>query len=368
MNTAVPETPATGSAGSSADAPGSTSVDPELLAFAARLLDRRGGLVERFPEHLTVLLPDELARFLEIPDETELGNETTPLLYGSPLLDRLVALATRDVPVAYGGIAVPYLKKAGFEGLLGQDISFADGQVRVSGRAETRATYMVLIAHYLALSDERKEGLVQVAVHEGNGAVIEDFEHLWREFGPEFYAPEAIPPHFPVDPRAAMERAMEKARGAVEGELAEFLASMKRRLQRDVTNTREYYEALENEMRASLSHPNLTEGQRQERLAKIDDLPAEMARKVEDLEGKYQVQVTVKACAALRLLVNVAQVSLQWRYRKQQREVHLTWNPVTRRLDPLVCESCHVTVRRVFPPSRSPNLRVLCFECSQGKG
>gem|GEM_PF-502953 len=365
MSITFPEAMAAGPA--EPEAPVSASADPELLAFAAELLERRGGLVERRKEQLTALLPDELARFLELPEEAELGSEAAPLLYGSPLLDRLVSLATRDVPVAYGGITVPYLKKAGFEGLLGHDVSFADGQIRVTGRAETRSTYMVLITRYLALSDERKEGLVQVAVNEGNGAIIENFEHLWREFGPEFYAPDAIPPHFPADPAAAMNQAMNRAQGAVKGEMAEFLASMRRRLQRDVKNTREYYEALENEMRASLSHPNLTDGQRQERLAKINELPTEMTRKVADLEGKYRVQVTVKACAALRLLVNVAQVPLQWRYRKQQRELHLTWNPVTRRLDPMVCESCRVTTRRVFPPSRSPDLRVLCFECSQRK-
>jgi len=47
-----------------------------------------------------------------LPEEAPLGADDAPLLYGSPSLDRLIALATGEVPVAYGQIEVPYLKKA----------------------------------------------------------------------------------------------------------------------------------------------------------------------------------------------------------------------------------------------------------------
>ena len=75
---------------------------------------------------------------------------------------------------------------------------------------------------------------------------------------------------------------------------------MERRLQRDAANTQEYYEALAGEMEADLSHPNLVQGQKEERRAKIAELPLEMARKIEDLEQKYQVRISVTACAAER--------------------------------------------------------------------
>ena len=51
--------------------------------------------------------------------------------------------------------------------------------------------------------------------------------------------------------------------------LIEFINSMKRRLRRDVKNTKEYYEALQKEMEAGLSHPNLSESHKQDRLEKI---------------------------------------------------------------------------------------------------
>lgn len=174
----------------------STVSDPELLSFSAELLEKHGGLIESESDRLLALLPQHLARELEVPEEVQLGSEQTPLLYGSPLLDRLISLATREIPVVYGQIQVPYLKKAGFEQLIGKDLVFADGQVRISGRAEARTTYMVLACHYVALSDERKEGLVQVGIHEGTGALIPDLVGLREGARPSFFLQEKSHPTF----------------------------------------------------------------------------------------------------------------------------------------------------------------------------
>jgi hypothetical protein len=342
--------------------------DPELLAFAAELLDNCGGLIETVSERLLALLPPRLAQELEFPEEVELGSEQAPLLYGSPLLDRLIGLATRDVPVVYGQVQGLYLKKAGFEQLIGQDIAFADGQVRVGSRAEARTTYMVLACHYVALSDERKEGLVEVAFHEGSGALMPGLPDLWTESHPEFFSAGKVPPHFPVHLEQAVKIGMQNAENLVRERLSDFLGSMRRGLARDAKNTREYYQALEAEMQAGLSHPNLTEPQRRERLAKIAELPAEMERKILDLEQKYQVRVTISACAAFRLLVDVVQLLLELKYRKLQRSVRVTWNPLTRHLDPLVCERCRATMHRVHPVASDDAIRLLCPSCSQRKG
>jgi hypothetical protein len=338
--------------------------DPELLAFAAELLENHGGLIEPESDRLLALLPPRLARELELSEEVQLGSEQVPLLYGSPLLDRLIGLATRDVPVVYGQIQGLYLKKAGFEQLIGQDIAFADGQVRVGSRAEARTTYMVLACHYVALSDERKEGLVQVAFHEGSGALIPGLADLWPEYHPEFFPAGKVPPHFPVHLEQAVKTGMHSAESLVRERLADFLSSMRRGLVRDVKNTREYFQALGTEMQAGLSHPNLIEPQRQERLAKIAELPAELARKILDVQQKYQVRVTISACAAFRLLVDVVQLLLELKYRKFQRSVRVTWNPLTRHLDPLVCESCRATIHRIHPAVSDAAIRLLCPSCT----
>jgi hypothetical protein len=131
----------------------------------------------------------------------------------------------------------------------------------------------------------------------------------------------------------AAKTGLHSAESLVRERLADFLSSMRRGLVRDVKNTREYYQALGTEMQAGLSHPNLTEPQRQERLAKIAELPAELTRKILDVQQKYQVRDTI---SAFRLLVDVVQLLLELKYRKFRRSVRVTWNPLTRHLDPLV--------------------------------
>lgn len=343
----------------------SKNFDLELLAFAGELIERQGGLIENLPDGVLALLPKGLAQSLDLPEEVPLGTEDAPLLYGSPILDRLVALATEELPVVYGQIEVPYLKKAGFEELLKKDLRFADGQVRVSARAEARTTYMVLTCRYVALSDERKEGLVQIGVHEGSGAVIAGLDQVWSELQTQFFPAGKVPPHFPVRVEDAVGSAMTAARAGIEAELAEYLNSMRRRLHRDVINTREYYDALKVEMEAGLFHPNLAAGQRQERVDKIGALPAEAERKIEDLRQKYRVEVTITACGALRLLVNIVQITLAMRFRKGERSLRVIWNPLTRRLDPLVCERCKQTIIRIHPVLRDKTIELLCARCAQ---
>jgi hypothetical protein len=342
--------------------------DPELLAFSTELIERRGGLAEPQSGGVMAVLPHDVARELELPDEVLMGSEQMPLLYGSPLLDRLIAFATRDIPVVYGQIQSTYLKKGGFEQLIGPDISFADGQVRVGARAEARTTYMVLTCHYVALSDERKEGLVQAGVHESSGALVPEFAELWEDCRPQFFEAGKVPPHFPAHLEQAMASGMKSAETLVAENLSDFLCSMQRHLRRDVKNTIEYYEALGSEMKSGLAHSNLTDVQRQDRLTKISELPEEKARKIRDLEEKYQVRVTVSACAALRLLVDIVQLTLELRFRKLHRSVRVIWNPVTRSLDPLVCERCHATLRRIHPVAGDSTIQLLCPSCSRKKG
>lgn len=94
-------------------------------------------------------------------------------------------------------------------------------------------------------------------------------------------------------------------------------------------------------------------------------LPAELARKVEDLRQKYRVEVTITACATLRLLVNIAQISLAIRYRKGERTLRVVWNPLTRQLDPLVCERCRQTITRIHPVATNNAVDLLCSSCAQ---
>jgi hypothetical protein len=339
--------------------------DPELFTFAAEFLESHGGIAELHEERLLVLLPSPLAQMLSMPEEAHFGQDGEPLLYGSPVLDRLISAATSEIPMVFGHIEVPYLKKGGFDEVIARDLVFDNSKVSVINRAETRTSYMLMICRYTALSDERKEGLIEVGVHEQRGAIIDNFENKWMEFDSEFYPKDGVPPHFPIDIEKTVDMAMQRTIKVAEQRLATFFSSMERRLQRDVKNTREYYTALKREMKSGLSRTTLNEAQKQERMAKIQDLPQEMARKIDDLEHKYKIQVRLNGCAVIRFLVDVVQIMVEILHRKFKRSITLIWNPISRQMDPLVCEHCHATTRTIHPHMKATALRLICPECVQ---
>jgi hypothetical protein len=138
-------------------------------------------------------------------------------------------------------------------------------------------------------------------------------------------------------------------------------------LRRDVTNTQEYYEALQQEMEESLANPNLGETQKQERIAKIQELPGEMERKIEDLIQKYKIRTTLSGCAVVRFLVDVVKIIADIHFKKFNRAVNLIWNPLTKRFDPLVCECCHETIRNIYFCPEDSEIKLVCLSCSQKK-
>lgn len=338
--------------------------DPELLAFSQKAIEHLGGAAEQDNGSLLAYLPLELAEALQLPEETQLGDEQgSPLVYGSPVLDRLIEQCIQEIPLAYGRIQLPYLKKQGFEQFLDQDLTLSGAKVSISGRAETRTTYSLLFSRYVALSDERKEGLVHIGVRERNGATIAELADAWQEYDIQFYSPDSIPPHFPKQIDQAVLNGLRSLQGTVSHLLAEFRESMQRRLNRDVRNLQEYYAALSQEMEESLSHPNLSQTQREERQAKIAKLPGERDQKIRDLQHKYNIQVTMEGAAILRLLVDVVQLELDVRYKKWKTSIYATWNPLTRRLDPLACPRCGSSLRLAFPAVDKDSLAFLCEGC-----
>lgn len=342
-----------------------TSASAALTKFAANLIERYGGVVEERDGKVLSLLPADLAGLLELPEEAVIGGEEAPLIYGSPIVDRIIRIATDDVPVVYARAEVQYLKQAGFETVLAQDLQLAGMRSTIASRAETVANYLVLVCHYVARSDERKEGLVQVAMNERTCAHVPGLETLWRDFQVEPYPQGHIPPQFDSSPDRALHQALQIAREISATELLAFVKGMRRRLHRDVKSTREYYAALQQEMEADLARPNLSQNLREKRLLKIEGLPDELNAKIRDLEHKYSVIVEVTGRAALRLLVPVVQLTLRLSYRKLKGTLSMIWNPLTQRFDPCVCTQCGKTVRQLWPQEGKTGLHLVCAPCRE---
>jgi len=72
-----------------------------------------------------------------------------------------------------------------------------------------------------------------------------------------------------------------------------------------------------------------------------------------------------QARAALRFLVDVVHLLLELKFHRLTRSLRVVWNPLTRSLDPLVCENCRTTMPRAYPTAGDAGLKLLCLSCSQ---
>lgn len=337
--------------------------DPELLQFAMKVIEKQGGVTEQHEDISLSLLPEKLAQKLELPEEVVIGSEKAPLMYGHPLLDRLIEISSSDVPVLYAKIDVPYLKKGGFEQLIASEFNFQNGKCRIMSTGETRTNYMLLYCRYLALSDQRKEGLIRVAVHENSGVFISNFENRLDGFQIEYLTRDQKPVNYPPNPEMAITSGLKQAQGQVNRELQDFIKSIRRHLNRDVKNTREYYEALKKEMNASLQRTNLSQAQITDRKGKIKDLPNEMERKIADLKQKYRIEINFRISAVIRFLLPVTQLSVELAHRKIRRNLFLRFNPVTHHLDPFICEQCRRPIYEIHPVPKNGTLLLKCANC-----
>jgi hypothetical protein len=138
---------------------------------------------------------------------------------------------------------------------------------------------------------------------------------------------------------------------------------MNRRFRRDVTHLEEYYAGLEKEMKASLARSGLSEQLVRERQEKIALIPGEMARKKDDLFKKYSIRLKVVPCALMIVSTPALQVLCRVSVKKKQKSIPLFYNPVTKTMDPAVCDACGAGTTRV---SFCDRFHLLCPACAGG--
>ena len=60
----------------------------------------------------------------------------------------------------------------------------------------------------------------------------------------------------------------------------------------------------------------------------------------------------------------MAQLSLALRHRAYDRQVTATYNPLTRRLDPMTCERCGKGTYRLAPQPGAKGMKLYCEGCA----
>ncbi len=334
-----------------------------LQDFVADLLAQEGALVERIdPEGLEVLAPPSMQERLRVPELARLG-------FGAELPARAERVGLEgDWLERMGGL----LRDGGRRMTLALDVdSRAPGdpeRVLEHGLVLLNAVYRLVEArpawtryllmrfHFTALSDETRDGVLEVGLNLATGAVLDGVvEDLWCHAMAAGAAgaagaidspvPEgtALPPDWePEKLRLVLERVVADR---VRLRLAPFLAGMRRRMERDQTRLHSYHNDMRRESMVRLATlPGRGEGtarqeaERRRLDQRLGAVAREYAAKTHDLGSKYAMKVAVDWVQTLDLTMPVCRFELLIRRRKGERRISLDWNPLARRLETAPCE------------------------------
>ena len=335
----------------------------ELQDFVLAFYQLNGAIVD--PPHYgvhEVLLPDPLAKELDVPVLQEIvfgkmGPEDGDpsklyLTQGHPVVERLVANARRTAAPAQAYINSVRPTKHGLDELARQAFSFANARLsRVRGREERAAQfhYVVFTFKVTLTTDEKQELLADVAMDAQAGYAV-DWQQIRAQgpldqeaaFGHLVTAPARwIGEDNPLSP-TALEGLLERAQGAVLGQMADVITRIRRRsvryLDLDRARLEGYYGGMEDDLQRRLQR---AVGDRRPPLEdKIVAVQAERAQKLSDAEARYRLRadlqlVTAQVIAQPKVLLLV---EIQNRSTIIQRRV--VWDPLLHRIEPLRCDAC----------------------------
>jgi hypothetical protein len=337
----------------------------DLARFIGSTLQRLGGLAEPGGgETVEALLPAPVAASLGLPEEARLRWSGAPSEgeahagYGSALLAQLCSLAEGTGRRHRLEMALPLPKMERVAREAESALSFRNAVGRVEAIEPALLDYQVYDFHYAALSEERHEGILAVAVAPGPAWNDGLGEALPRSLAdhPEARRPwpaEAPEPDLGEGLRAA--RRLAAARALADA--GPFVARMERRVLRDVRRVEEYYDTLRREVEQRRSRGREAAAPPD---AKVEAVEGERRRRLHDLRRRYAVTLCVEPLAVLALRVSGLRLRARLRRRQGERSVCLGWNPVSRRFDQWVCAACGAAAGL---PALCDRLHFLCAAC-----
>lgn len=344
--------------------------DLDLIQFAVRFLKDKGAVLESGNEVVDILLPGDLSAALDVEEYISMakdaesvkkfgGQKCYSIQFQSPLLDKIVSMASSKPPFLQATLKFDYIKTQGFAHLIREQFEFYKSKITITDTARIKTRYILLTCKFLAQSDEQKQGLLDFSINLDTGALAPGMPRLIANVEKE-YPIKDIQRYSKEDIRRIYELVRRYGPDAVEQELLEFVQSMNRRFKRDSMSLDEYYNALESEMKESLSRTGISDKLIQERNVKIDMIPDELAAKKNDLLNKYSIRISFVPVAALAVTTACVKVFAALVSGRKKINITMIYNPVTKQMDPMVCQSCGMSM---FFLGLDKNMQLNCTAC-----
>lgn len=328
---------------------------PEVIT---EILTYNGAIAEQTDNNvLDIILTRDLSETLSIPEYARLyfSHETQSddgiyASYDSEVFSsmaKLFSVKGRFSAAKYEAPFQPNMEK--LTKSISEKITFSNATFRIDKTEQRNIPYLLVYFKYTALSDEKHEGVMPVLIN-GLNLSASPFENYIGEFIHMLKETEHVPGS--DISRSEMMRVFKAAYSAgtriVEDQLKDFVRSLERRLNRDTRRVYEYYATLKKETELAIWKKKRTQiedktikGDGIERLsAKLEAIESERKWKIQDLISRYALSIQIEPVSAIRIETPTSLVLINIKRRLASRQFPVTYNPLTRHLDPLPCESC----------------------------
>jgi hypothetical protein len=319
-----------------------------MQRFVADLLEQEGAVVEPIePEGLEVLAPHPVQQALGVPELCRLAFGTAVPANAQRIgmesdwlerFDRLLGDQGRWNRVVMGSP----VRLSDPDSALANELALDNATYRLLGSQSAWTRYLLLDFRYTALSDEKRDGLLQLGINLATGAlpdVVLGRVAPWLGDPPD--EPD-LPPDAALPPDWERGRLLSTLRRALPSRLdtvlEPFRRGLRRRLERDADRLHNYHNDLYREaMRRSVGLAPTDADFAREQL-RVAAISREYRAKLDDLGHKYALRVTLNWVRTLELVMPVQRLDVQIRRRKSERLIQLDWNPMARRLEGPPCE------------------------------
>ena len=346
---------------------------PEVLAD---ILTLEGALLERTEDGcLEFVIPPSLSETLGIPEHGKLSfaydsfdEIAISATYESEFfrsVDRLFSGRGKMAKAVYSS-QLPHIEK--ISKWVSEKIALSNATFRLQKVENRRIAYALIFFKYVALSDEKREGIFSLLVNEQNLSTFALDGNL-TTFWEDLKEPEEI-----LTRSEAISKALQAGFSAaslmVKEEFEPFIKSLERRLNRDIKRVFEYYETLKVEIQKAFEKkvflgkgsPEEQNGEVKKVLSgKLDAVEGEKRYKIQDLVSKYALNVRIEPVCIIDIETESLVFWVEIKRRLSSRAFPLTYNPLLKKVDSLPCEGC-------FHPRGTyyicdEKLHILCAAC-----
>ena len=314
-------------------------------------------------ETLDVLLPSEIARSLELSDlvtfttSTEVNGGSYFVTYGSELFERFEKFLVRDGQVA--SIKVNYqgfLKQSGFEKLVQQTLVPQNGLLKVKSFKPAFTPYLLCNVAYHAEADEQRLGMLSFFINGVTSVIgVEIGDALmWAS---DLVESDRILPLKDIESNSTycevdwqnLLAICEKYSGeSICSELKPWRESLSRKLKRDSTRVKEYYDAIVAQINEKIERLPQEAEQLETEKNRIAATILEKERKILDLEQRYALKVEASIHSALVVWLQTVHVECELIRKKNKKSVTAVWNPYTKIVEPLRCSKTGTAVTSFY--------------------